>query len=141
MDFSGIKVGCHMLIKGVPCKVINVEKCKPGKHGSAKKIVTGIDVITDKKVIDTFRSNSIISTFNMKKDNYILVDVDDQHYFELMDNNNDMLSGIQMNNQSNVEKIRQNFDIGLNLECTLLTVQFDDKTLYRITDCKETKFD
>ena len=39
----------HILIKGYPCKIIDVTKSKPGKHGHAKANVTAVDIFTGKK--------------------------------------------------------------------------------------------
>ncbi|MFA5049896.1 MAG: translation initiation factor IF-5A [Candidatus Micrarchaeia archaeon] len=46
-----IKEGRHMLIDGVPCKVVQIEISKPGKHGSTKMRITGIGVFDGQKKI------------------------------------------------------------------------------------------
>ncbi|MGB9674667.1 MAG: translation initiation factor IF-5A, partial [Nanopusillaceae archaeon] len=33
---SSLKVGHNIIIDGEPCKIVEFEKSKPGKHGSAK---------------------------------------------------------------------------------------------------------
>ena len=35
-----------MMIKGHPCKVVDVSHAKPGKHGAAKANIVGIDIFT-----------------------------------------------------------------------------------------------
>jgi translation elongation factor P/translation initiation factor 5A len=32
-----VKEGSYVIIDGEPCKIVEVEKSKPGKHGSAKE--------------------------------------------------------------------------------------------------------
>ena len=55
MDFADIKVGVHIILKKeFPCRVSKVSLSRPGKHGHAKKLVVGIDVITDKKYEELF---------------------------------------------------------------------------------------
>ncbi|MGC8568646.1 MAG: translation initiation factor IF-5A [Nitrososphaeria archaeon] len=49
MELGDIKEGSYMMIDGSPCKVVEVEKSKPGKHGSAKVRVVGIDIFTGAK--------------------------------------------------------------------------------------------
>ena len=44
-----MKEGSYIIIDGEPCKVVEVEKSKPGKHGSAKVRLTGIAVFTGSK--------------------------------------------------------------------------------------------
>lgn len=41
------------MLKGFPCKVSEYSTAKPGKHGSAKATVVGIDIFTNKKYEDT----------------------------------------------------------------------------------------
>lgn len=61
MDFAGIKVGVIILLQDkYPCRIVEVHWAKPGKHGSAKKTVVGIDILTDKKHTDVFRSESLV---------------------------------------------------------------------------------
>ncbi len=49
MELGDIKEGSYMLIDNSPCKIVEVEKSKPGKHGSAKVRVVGIDIFTGAK--------------------------------------------------------------------------------------------
>ncbi len=44
-----LKVGKYVLIEDIPCKVVEVESSKPGKHGAAKMRVTGIGVFDQQK--------------------------------------------------------------------------------------------
>ncbi len=44
-----MKEGSYIIIDGEPCKVVEVEKSKPGKHGSAKVRLTGIAIFTGSK--------------------------------------------------------------------------------------------
>ena len=48
-DLGSLKEGSYILIDGEACKVVEVEKSKPGKHGSAKVRLTGISVFTGSK--------------------------------------------------------------------------------------------
>ena len=44
-----LKKGSYVLINGVPCKVVSVEKSKPGKHGSAKVRIVAIGLFDNNK--------------------------------------------------------------------------------------------
>ena len=48
-DLGSIKVGAYMMIDGEPCKIVEYDKSKPGKHGSAKARVVGIGLFDDVK--------------------------------------------------------------------------------------------
>ena len=74
-DLGSLKEGSYIIIDGEPCKTVEVEKSKPGKHGSAKVRLTAISVFTGSKktiigTVDTHievpmidkRSAQIVST-------------------------------------------------------------------------------
>ncbi|HEW93390.1 translation initiation factor IF-5A [Candidatus Geothermarchaeota archaeon] len=44
VDLGSLKPGNLVVIDGEPCKVVSIEKSKPGKHGSAKARVTAIGI-------------------------------------------------------------------------------------------------
>lgn len=48
-DLGSLKEGSYVIIDSEPCKVVEVEKSKPGKHGSAKVRLTAISVFTGGK--------------------------------------------------------------------------------------------
>ena len=55
------------MLKGFPCKVTEYSTAKPGKHGSAKATIVGIDVFTDKKYEDTAPTSANVSVPNIVK--------------------------------------------------------------------------
>lgn len=44
-----LKIGHYVIIDGEPCKIVEFEKSKPGKHGSAKARVVAMSVFTGAK--------------------------------------------------------------------------------------------
>ena len=44
-----MKTGSYILIDGEPCKIVQYDKSKPGKHGSAKARVVGVGLFDDVK--------------------------------------------------------------------------------------------
>ena len=74
-DVGSIKIGHHILIDNEPCRVVEYEKSKPGKHGSAKarivaigvfdggkrSIVSPVDAKIDVPIIEK-RSGQVVST-------------------------------------------------------------------------------
>lgn len=46
-----LKVGKYVLIDGVPCRVVEIDISKPGKHGAAKMRVTGIGIFGGEKKV------------------------------------------------------------------------------------------
>jgi len=43
-EAGNVKVGSFIVIDGEPCRVVEVEKSKTGKHGSAKARIVGIGI-------------------------------------------------------------------------------------------------
>lgn len=44
-----MKIGHYIVIDGEPCKIVEFEKSKPGKHGAAKARIVAISVTTGSK--------------------------------------------------------------------------------------------
>ncbi len=44
-----LKEGKYVLIEDIPCKIVNIDSSKPGKHGAAKMRITGIGVFDGQK--------------------------------------------------------------------------------------------
>ncbi|MBN2477758.1 translation initiation factor IF-5A [Candidatus Micrarchaeota archaeon] len=44
-----LKEGKYVLIDGIPCRVVQIESSRPGKHGAAKMRVIGIGVFDGQK--------------------------------------------------------------------------------------------
>lgn len=49
MPVGDVKVGLIVFIRECPCKISHIVFSKTGKHGAAKAIMTGVDILTDKK--------------------------------------------------------------------------------------------
>ena len=49
MDVGELRVGGYMMIDGEPCKIVDVTKSKPGKHGAAKARIVAIGVFDNQK--------------------------------------------------------------------------------------------
>ena len=56
-----MKPGSLLIMKETyPCKVTAFSTAKPGKHGSAKAMITGKDIFTDKQYEETFGTGDMI---------------------------------------------------------------------------------
>jgi len=49
VEVGSLKVGQYLIIDGEPCRIVEFEKSKPGKHGSAKARIVGISAFTGQK--------------------------------------------------------------------------------------------
>ena len=65
------------MIKGFPCKVTEVSTAKPGKHGSAKVILKGKDILTGKTYDCTYHSGDMVDAPITSRDEYTLLNIED----------------------------------------------------------------
>jgi translation initiation factor 5A len=49
VDAGSLKIGSNIVIDGEPCKIVEMDKSKPGKHGSAKVRIVGISLFGETK--------------------------------------------------------------------------------------------
>jgi translation initiation factor 5A len=49
VDVGDLRVGGYMMIEGAPCRIMDITKSKPGKHGSAKFRIVAIGVFDGQK--------------------------------------------------------------------------------------------
>jgi len=53
VQVGSLKKGGYVMLKGFPCRITEYSTAKPGKHGSAKATIVGLDIFTNKKYEDT----------------------------------------------------------------------------------------
>ena len=49
VELGALKVGSYVMVEDEPCRIVNYNKSKPGKHGSAKARVVAIGVFDGAK--------------------------------------------------------------------------------------------
>ncbi|MGD6807796.1 MAG: translation initiation factor IF-5A [Candidatus Bathyarchaeia archaeon] len=49
VDVGELRVGGYMIIDGEPCRIVDIAKSKPGKHGAAKARIVAIGVFDNQK--------------------------------------------------------------------------------------------
>merc|ERR1712241_863615 len=71
-----IRKGSHLMIKGRPCKCIEVSTSKTGKHGHAKAHIVAIDIFTGKKYEDLCPTSHNLEVPFVKRTEYQLLTAD-----------------------------------------------------------------
>jgi translation initiation factor 5A len=74
-----------MMIKGFPCKVLNISVSKTGKHGHAKCNFTATDIFTGKKYEDMIPSSHGTTVPIVNKSEWELIDIGEEGEMTLMD--------------------------------------------------------
>ncbi len=73
------------MIKGRPCKVVNIAVSKTGKHGHAKCNFTATDIFTGKKLEDMVPSSHGTTVPIVTKTEWEIIDISDDGELTLMD--------------------------------------------------------
>tara|TARA_B110000305_G_C18933979_1_gene400819 strand:+ start:102 stop:584 length:483 start_codon:yes stop_codon:yes gene_type:complete len=123
VESQRLKNGSLVMMKGNPCKVTEVSTAKPGKHGSAKVITKGKDILTGKQYECTFHSGDMIDAPIVKRDEYVLLNIDD-NVLELLTKEGEVKSDVNIPEDEHlkevVAKMKEMFEEGKKE--TLVTV-------------------
>lgn len=49
MDVGSLRVGGYIIVDGEPCRIVDITKSKPGKHGSAKARIVAVGIFDGAK--------------------------------------------------------------------------------------------
>jgi len=115
------KKGVHVMIKGFPCKVIEVSTSKTGKHGHAKVNITGIDIFSGKKYQESSPTSHNLMQPVITKEDYQLIELDDDNFLTLLDDNGSVREDLALDNED-IElntRLKEEFKNGKELSVTV----------------------
>ncbi|KAE9419540.1 hypothetical protein Angca_006623 [Angiostrongylus cantonensis] len=81
---SALRKNEHVMIKGRPCKIVEMSTSKTGKHGHAKVHLVALDIFTNKKLEDICPSTHNMDVPVVKRREFILMSIEDG-FCSLMD--------------------------------------------------------
>ncbi|KAF9881364.1 ubiquitin ribosomal fusion protein [Colletotrichum karsti] len=84
MQCSALRKNGHVVIKGRPCKIIDMSTSKTGKHGHAKVHLVATDIFTGKKLEDLSPSTHNMDVPHVRRKEYQLLDISDDGFLSLM---------------------------------------------------------
>jgi len=76
MEAGQTRKNGHIMLKGKPCKIVEISVSKTGKHGHAKCAFIGVDIFTNKKYEDMCPSTHNMEVPNVKRTEFQLLDMD-----------------------------------------------------------------
>ena len=121
---GSLKKGDLVMIKGHPCKVVSFSTAKVGKHGSAKAMITGIDIFSSSKYECTYSTGDNVDAPLLKRVEYTLINIEDDGFVILMNDAGETKEDIKLPEDEWLkdvkDKIREIFEAG-EKEC-LVTV-------------------
>ena len=126
-----MKPGSLIIMKEqFPCKVTAFSTAKPGKHGSAKAMITAKDIFTDKQYEETFGTGDMIPAPIVKKTELMCMSIDDDGVVQMLTADGDVKEDLMLPTESHlsdvVKRIKEILDEGKK-ECLVTFQKFGDK--------------
>ncbi|EST05957.1 Translation elongation factor, IF5A C-terminal [Kalmanozyma brasiliensis GHG001] len=128
MQCSALRKNGHVVIKGRPCKIVDMSTSKTGKHGHAKVHLVATDIFTSKKYEDISPSTHNMDVPHVKREEYQLVNVDDG-FLNLMTNDGDTKDDVRVPDGELGDQIQAAFDDGKDLMITVVSAMGEEHCL------------
>ena len=98
--------GSLVMINDKPCKVVKTSKAKPGKHGSAKAIITAVGILDDKKVEKSFGTADLLDAPIVKRTEYPLLGIEDD-FLQLQEESGDLKENVTFSAQDSMKEVNE----------------------------------
>merc|ERR1712159_205628 len=120
---SALRKNEFVMIKGHACKIVDMSTSKTGKHGHAKVHMVTLDIFDGKKYEDVCPSTHNMECPIVKRTEYQLIDMDDEGFVTLMDDNGETRDDLQCTDPEVNKQIREKVDAGEDaLVCVLKAI-------------------
>jgi len=106
---SSLRKNGFVMIKGRPCKVMEMSTSKTGKHGHAKVHLVALDIFTGKKYEDLCPSTHNIDVPNVSRQDYQLLDISDDGFVSLMNEKGDTRDDLKLPEGELGQKLKEEF--------------------------------
>jgi translation initiation factor 5A len=110
MQCSALRKGGHVVLKGRPCKVVEMSTSKTGKHGHAKVNLVGIDIFNGRKYEDMSPSTHNMEVPVVKRKDYELLSIDEEGFVSLLDETLGTKEDLKLPEGELGQQIREAFD-------------------------------
>ncbi|KAG0612810.1 hypothetical protein M758_6G053900 [Ceratodon purpureus] len=128
-----IRKGAHLVIKGRPCKVVDVSTSKTGKHGHAKCHFVAIDIFTGKKLEDIVPSSHNCDVPEVVRTDYQLIDISEDGFTSLLTDSGDTKDDLRLpTDDALLKQLKEGFTDGKDLVVTVMSVM----GVWRGADCR-----
>ncbi|KAL1985584.1 hypothetical protein VTN96DRAFT_7564 [Rasamsonia emersonii] len=123
---SALRKGGYVVIKGRPCKIVEMSTSKTGKHGHAKVHLVALDIFTNKKLEDLSPSTHNMDVPNVTRREYQLLDVTDDGYLSLMDDSGNTKDDVKLPEGEVGERIKKMYEEGKDTNVTVMSAMGEE---------------
>ncbi|KAF9305698.1 Eukaryotic translation initiation factor 5A [Mortierella antarctica] len=128
MQCSALRKNGHVVIKGRPCKIVDMSTSKTGKHGHAKVHLVAIDIFTGKKLEDLSPSTHNMDVPNIKREEFTLLNIDDD-FLNLVTADGGNKDDVKLPEGELGEKITADFEDGKELLITIIAAMGEEAAI------------
>ncbi|XP_064650973.1 eukaryotic translation initiation factor 5A-1-like [Lineus longissimus] len=125
MQCSALRKNGYVVIKGHPCKIVEMSTSKTGKHGHAKVHLVALDIFTQKKYEDLCPSTHNMNVPHVSRVDYQMTNIDDG-FLTLMDDLGNEKEDLKLPDNDIGKEIQKKFDDGDSFMVTVLTAMKDE---------------
>lgn len=125
---SALRKNGFVVIKGRPCKIVEMSTSKTGKHGHAKAHLVALDLFTGKKLEDLSPSTHNMEVPFVKRSEYQLLDIDDG-FLSLMTMDGETKDDVRCPEGELGATLQAAFEEGKDLNVTILTAMGEEAAI------------
>jgi len=117
---SALRKNGYVMIKGRPCKIVEMSTSKTGKHGHAKVHLVALDIFTGKKLEDICPSTHNMDVPNVTRKDYQMLDINDG-FASIMDDDGETREDLAVPEDDVGKELTEKHDNGENFSVTVLS--------------------
>ncbi|PUU82016.1 translation protein SH3-like domain-containing protein [Tuber borchii] len=128
MQCSALRKNGHVVIKGRPCKIVEMSTSKTGKHGHAKVHLVAIDIFTTKKLEELCPSTHNMDVPNVSRTEYQFSYIDDD-YLHLIKQDGSEKNDVKVPDGEIGDRIREAEDQGKDILITIISAMGEEAAI------------
>ncbi|CUS09104.1 unnamed protein product [Tuber aestivum] len=128
MQCSALRKNGHVVIKGRPCKIVEMSTSKTGKHGHAKVHLVAIDIFTTKKLEELCPSTHNMDVPNVSRTEYQFSYIDDD-YLHLIKQDGTEKNDVKVPDGELGDRIRGYEDDGTDILVTIIAAMGEEAAI------------
>ncbi|KAM3594565.1 uncharacterized protein V6R79_009658 [Siganus canaliculatus] len=106
---SALRKNGYVMLKGHPCKIVDMSTSKTGKHGHAKVHLVGLEIFSQKKYEDICPSTHNMDVPRVTRKDYQVCDITSDGFLSLMDESGEIRDDLKLPDSNIAKEIQEKF--------------------------------